>query len=122
MDSPEDDFVTTNNTDNNATLASDEKKAIKFIIQAVFSWKAYFCLTDNVLAFIISSIFVCLQYLSNICSSNKLERIVASFPKTLYLARQMLRLNDDDFINYVTCPKCYSLHNYNDCTGKKNGI
>ena len=38
------------------------------------------------------------------------------FPTSLYVLRQLVKLDRDDFVKYIVCPKCSSLYDPGDCT------
>ena len=43
------------------------------------------------------------------------------FPGSLYLVRQFLNLDRDDFNKFVVCPKCTKLYKYDSCLEMVNG-
>lgn len=92
---------------------SEEERIIALILKAIFSWRAYFSLSDAAMAFILQSMVTILQALCLFCNSSQLTKLTQNFPSTLYLARKTMQLKQDHFENFVVCPKCYTLHDYN---------
>ena len=41
-------------------------------------------------------------------SNSVIEELIAVFPTSLYMLRQFLKIDRDDFTKYVVCPKCYN--------------
>lgn len=48
-------------------------------------------------------------------SNDVLEKLILSFPGSLYLVRQFLNLDRDNFNKFVVCPKCTKLYKYDSC-------
>jgi hypothetical protein len=48
-------------------------------------------------------------------SSDILAKIVTIFPGSLYMMRQFLDLDRDNFNKFVVCPKCTKLYKYDSC-------
>ena len=48
-------------------------------------------------------------------SNEVFEKIILSFPGSLYLVRQFLNFDRDKFNKFVVCPKCTKLYKYDSC-------
>ena len=53
--------------------------------------------------------------LHSVCPTPFLYAVISLLPCSIYVARKLLHLHDDDFIHYVVCPKCENLYEYNEC-------
>ena len=56
----------------------------------------------------------CFMVLYSVCPSPFICAVVSLLPCSFYLAWKLLHLHDDDFIQYVVCPKCESLYEYHE--------
>jgi hypothetical protein len=54
-------------------------------------------------------------------SNSVIEELIAVFPTSLYMLRQFLKIDRDDFTKYVVCPKCYKCYEYGECLVDRNG-
>ena len=48
------------------------------------------------------------------------DRYNGSFPGTLYMFRQFLNVDRDDFNKFVVCPRCCKIYDLNDCVKRIN--
>ena len=78
-------------------------------------WQATCHLSDNGLIWLLKFLVSWLKVLGVEISSEVFENLLLSFPGSLYLVRQFLNLDRDDFNKFVVCPKCTKLYKYDSC-------
>lgn len=78
-------------------------------------WQATCHLSDNGLAWLLKFFVSWLKVLGVEISNEVFENLLLSFQASLYLVRQFLNLDRDDFNKFVVCPKCTKLHKYDSC-------
>ena len=55
-------------------------------------------------------------HLSFLCPGNKvLEQLLKTFPKSVQCIRSILKNSNSGITEYVVCPRCNSLYNYESC-------
>ena len=58
-------------------------------------------------------------YLSSIIPGNAiLEQLNAHFPRSVYSIRKVLKVGYNDFTEYVVCPQCFKIYDYDKCVLK----
>ena len=78
-------------------------------------WQATCHLSDNGLLWLLKFLVSWLKVLGVEISSEVFENLLLCFPGSLYLVRQFLNLDRDDFNKFVVCPKCTKLYKYDAC-------
>jgi len=60
--------------------------------------------------------FQFLHLLGVTCNNESLVEVAMMFPSSLYLLRQFVKLDRDNFTKYVVCPECTKLYHLDCCT------
>ena len=60
--------------------------------------------------------FQFLHLLGVTCNNESLVEVTMMFPSSLYLLRQFVKLDRDNFTKYVVCPECTKLYHLDCCT------
>lgn len=108
--------------------AQHQKTALQKVNSLVF-WLLYFLLlwqatchlSDNGLVRLLKFLISWLKVLGVEISSEVFENVLLIFPGSLYLVRQFLNLDRDNFNKFVVCPKCTKLYKYDSCLEMVNG-
>ena len=79
-------------------------------------WQANCKLSNNGLEWLLRFLFQFLHLLGVTCNCEYLVEFCAMFPTSLYVLRKIVGLDRDDFVKYVVCPTCSSLHEPGNCT------
>ena len=53
--------------------------------------------------------------LRTVCPTTFLLAVCTLLPGSLYLAWRLLKVDEDEFIRYVVCPKCDSIYRFDEC-------
>jgi len=93
-------------------------------IQSLLQWFMYFILmwqttckiSDNGIEWLLRFFFQFLHTVGLTCNSEFLIKMALMFPSSLYLARQFIKFDRDNFTKYAVCPKCCTLYHLDDCT------
>lgn len=88
---------------------------IFWFVYFLLIWQATCHLSDNGLAWLLRFLVSWLKVLGIEISNDVLEKLILSFPGSLYLVRQFLNLDGDNFNKFVVCPKCTKLYKYDSC-------
>ena len=74
------------------------------------------------MSFEFTIVYYSLSMVSFINNTQDMTEVVDAFPKTLFLAKKMIGLENDNFKKYVTCNKCSKLYSFKDAfTIDENG-
>ena len=73
-------------------------------------WQATCHLSDNGLAWLLRFLVSSLKVFGVEIPNEFFEKLLLSFPGSLYLVRQFLNLDRDNFNKFVVCPKCTKLY------------
>lgn len=110
-------------------LPEPERKRSKLHqINSLLQWLLYFLLiwqsvcdiSDNGLAWLLKFLFQFFRALNIHVSDSIIEELITIFPTSLYMLRQFLKLDRDDFTKYVLCPKCCKCYEYGECLVERN--
>jgi hypothetical protein len=111
-------------------LPTPETKRSKLhFVTSLLQWLLYFLLiwqgichiSDYGLAWLLKFLFQFFRALNIHVSNSVIEELIAVFPTSLYMLRQFLKIDRDDFTKYVVCPKCYKCYEYGECLVDRNG-
>ena len=92
-------------------LPTPERKRSKFhFVTSLLQWLLYFLLiwqsichiSDNGLAWLLKFLSQFFHALNIHVSDSIIEELIAVFPTSLYMLRQFLKIDRDDFTKYVT--------------------
>ena len=105
-----------------------EQQSEKTIAHSLVFWLVYFLLvwqmsihiSDNGMAWLLRFMQNWLKLLGLEISHAVLTDIVVAFPGTLYMFRQFLNVDRDDFNKFVVCPRCCKIYDLNDCVKRIN--
>ena len=86
-----------------------------WIVYFLLIWQAACHLSDNGLAWLLRFLVTWLKALGMEISSEVFEKLILAFPGSLYLMRQFLNLDRDNFNKFVVCPKCTKPYKYDSC-------
>ena len=95
----------------NHSLSSLVWKLIWFL----FFWQSVFNISERALEYVIRFLKYFLGLLAIDCNSQHLRELSKEVPETVRRAVKLLGLNDEEVIEYVVCPKCHSVYEYEDC-------
>ena len=99
------------------------------VANSILQWLLYFLLiwqgvcqvSDNGLAWLLRFLLQFLKVLNIHLSGELLTELVAMFPTSLYLVRQILAIDRDNSTKYVVCPKCTACYEYSECVRDVDG-
>lgn len=99
------------------------------VANSILQWLLYFLLiwqgvcqvSDNGLAWLLRFLLQFLKVLNIHLSGELLTELVAMFPTSPYLVRQILVIDRDNFTKYVVCPKCTACYEYSECVRDVDG-
>ena len=94
---------------------------LQWLLYFLLIWQSICHISDNGLAWLLKFLFQFLRVLNVHISDYAIESLVAAFPTSIYMVRQCLKLDRDDFAKYVVCRKCYNCYEYGECLSEVNG-
>lgn len=92
-----------------------------WLLYFLLLWQATCHLSDNGLVWLLKFLISWLKVLGVEITSEVFENVLLIFPGSLYLVRQFLNLDRDDFNKFVVCPKCTKRYKYDSCLEMVNG-
>ena len=78
-------------------------------------WQCIFHVSDAGMAVLVLFIHHLFHLLSSLTSSQYLSSLSNTCPTSLFSARKVLGLLDNQFVEYVICPACHSVYDYSQC-------
>ena len=94
---------------------------LRWLLYFLLIWQSVCHISDNGLAWLLKFLFQFFRALNVNVSDPMIEELIAIFPTSLYMLRQFLKLDRDDFVKYVVCPKCCKCYEYGECLVERNG-
>ena len=92
------------------TALQEVNSLVFWLLYFLLLWQATCHLSDNGLVWLLRFLISWLKVLGVEISSEVFENVLLCFPGSLYLIRQFLNLDRDDFNKFVVCPKCTRLY------------
>jgi len=94
---------------------------LKWSLYFLLIWQSYCHLSDNGLIWLLRFFLQFLKALNLHISNDLLTDLIAAFPCSLYMVRQYMNLDRDNFTKFVVCPKCTKCYKYDECLTYING-
>jgi hypothetical protein len=94
---------------------------LQWLLYFILIWQGVCHLSDNGLAWLLRFLLQFLKVLNIHVTGELLTELIAIFPTSLYMVRQLLDLDRDNFNKYVVCPKCSACYEYNECVRDVDG-
>lgn len=94
---------------------------LQWFLYFLFIWQSICHISDNGLAWLLRFLLQFFKALNLHIPDDILVELIAIFPTSLYMLRQHLKLDRDDFTKYVVCPKCTKCYEYGECLRNING-
>lgn len=85
------------------------------LIWFLFFWQSIFNISERALEYVMRFLKYFLGLLAIDCNSQHLRDLSKEVPETVRRAVKLLGLNDEEVIEYVVCPMCHSVYEYEDC-------
>jgi len=98
------------------SIAKKFTSLLQWFVLFVLLWQANCKISDNGMEYLLRFLFQFLHLLGVTCNCEYLIQFCAMFPTSLFVLRQLVHLDRDDFVKYVVCPSCSSLYDPGDCT------
>lgn len=98
-----------------ATSLQKVNSLVFWFVYFLLIWQTACHLSDNGLAWFLRFFVTWLKVLGIEISSEVFETLILTFPGSIYLMRQFLNLDRDNFNKFVVCPKCTKLYKYDCC-------
>ena len=82
----------------------------------LFLWQSLFNISERALQYIIRFLKYFINLLANTLNNEQLKKASNELPLTTKTAMKLLGLDaGNDILQYVVCPKCQSIYEYDDC-------
>ena len=78
-------------------------------------WQSVFNISERALLYIIRFLKYFLFQLSINCKNEQIQKYSEEIPQTVLTILKLLGINDNEVTEYVVCPKCFSVYEYEDC-------
>ena len=93
------------------------KPFVKWIAALILGFQAAYVLPYNATQWLFTFLHILFATLRTLCPTPFLLAVCTLLPGSLYLARRLLKVEDDEFIRYV-CPKYDSIYRFEECIDK----
>ena len=104
-----------------STISKKMTSLLQWFLLFILLWQANCKISNNGLEWLLRFLFQFLHLVGVICHCEYLVKFCTMFPTSLYVLRQLVNLDRDDFVKYVVCPNCSSLYDPGDCTQRIGG-
>ena len=121
IDSAEEEEIwqTSSEDESNQSKEKECNTYVKGILQGIFLFFYFFQLfyriSERAMKALLGFFQILLGYLSSITECIILKDLASAFPKSLYSIRISFHFSSEDIIEYVVCPRCSALYDFNDC-------
>lgn len=96
-------------------VKSTEASSVLVFSLFLILWQSVFKVSNIAVTVLLRFLSLFFHHLANITQLESFKMLTDTFPDTLLKAQRVARLNRDDFIKYVCCPKCFAIYNMEDC-------
>ena len=104
-----------------SSVTKKQTSLLQWFVLFMLLWQANCKLSDNGLEWLLRFMFQFLHLIGVTCRCEYLVEFCAMFPTSLFVLRQLVKLDRDDFVKYIVCPSCSSLYDPGDCTHQIGG-
>jgi len=104
------------NKETNTSLPTESRALLMFL----FLWQTIYKVSDNGISVLLKFIVCFLSIIGSLSNGQIIVEFAKCLPTSLYMAKSVLDVNEDKFEKFVSCPKCMTRYNYNECTIKKS--
>lgn len=94
---------------------------VRWLLYFILIWQGVCHVSDNGLAWLLRFLLQFFKAINVHVAADILTELIAIFPTSLFMVRQLLDLDRDNFTKYVVCPKCTTCYDYNQCVVNVNG-
>ena len=91
------------------------KPFVKWIAALILGFQAAYVLPNSATQWLFTFLHILFATLRTVCPTPFLLAVCALLPGSLYLAWRLLKVDEDEFIRYVVCPKCDSIYRFEEC-------
>lgn len=95
-------------------------KSLHFVLQwfvyFILMWQTTCKVSDNGVEWLLRFLFQFLHTVGLTCNNDFLIKLALMFPSSLYVARQFIKFDRDNFTKFAVCPKCCTLYHLDSCT------
>lgn len=95
-------------------------KSLHFLLQwfvyFILMWQTTCKVSDNGVEWLLRFLFQFLHTVGLTCNNDFLIKLALMFPSSLYVARQFIKFDRDNFTKFAVCPKCCTLYHLDSCT------
>ena len=104
-----------------STVSKKMTSLLQWFVLFILLWQANCKISSNGIEWLLRFLFQFLHLVGTTCHCEYLVKFCTMFPTSLYVLRQLVKLDRDDFVKYVVCPNCSSLYDPGDCTQRIGG-
>lgn len=109
-----------NTTNENESMQSRKSSLlstslVKLIVMFIMTWKIMHNLPDAAVSIVFCFLKRLLELFSRLFNCSRLKLVSDLLPQSLYMIRNFLGENRDDFENFIVCPKCSSCYKPEEC-------
>lgn len=94
---------------------------LQWLLHFILIWQSVCHVSDNGLAWLLRFLLQFLKVLNVHVTDELLTELITIFPTSLYMLRQFLVLDLDNFTKYVVCGKCNACYEYGECVRNVDG-
>ena len=97
-----------------SVVLNREEKVISIVVHLIFALQSMLSISDAILEILLKICCILLNLLHNSLSIEKLGQLCQMFPSSLFTARKIIKLENNVFTKYVSCPSCCTIYNPDD--------
>ncbi len=88
---------------------------VTWMVRLLLAFQAVYVVPYQATQWLFAFLHAVLKSLFAVAPTPFLEAVIAVIPTSLYTAWKSVKLEKDEFLHYVVCPKCNSIYRYEDC-------
>ena len=90
-------------------------KYLKYLLSFIVIWQFIFTISNAAITSLLCFLKWFTAIIGKAFNRSHIAEMGNSIPVTIKSVHHVIGLESDDFINYVVCPSCNSVYEYNDC-------
>jgi hypothetical protein len=92
---------------------------LKYLLTFIVIWQFAYTVSNAAITNLLRFLRYFLFFIGRTSQSEPISNIGSEMPLTLKSVRQILSLQEQDYTNYVVCPSCNLIYEYEDCVTVK---
>jgi len=105
--------------DMNHSAFTTTSTQLRYLLSFIVIWQFAYTISNAAVTNLLRFLKFFLLFIGHLFQCKQISEMGSEIPLTLKFLGRLLNLQEDDLTNYVVCPSCDSVYEYNDCFERK---